>query len=118
VAFCCAGVSAIITVGLASVYSSAGFLGIEERMKTIGFRVTFVFWLIAAAVFSLLPNRIAIMVFTQYLNGALLPLILVPLVLLARNRRIIGDYRLGKTATVLASMIIIITFSLFVMSLL
>ena len=74
--------------------------------------------MIVAAVFSLLPNQIEIMVFTQYLNGALLPFVLVPLVLLARNKKIMGGYKLGKITTTLALATIIIVTSLFLLSLL
>ncbi len=117
VAFACAGISAVITVGLGSVYNSFGFLGIEERIKAKRFRLLFILWVIVAAVFSLLPNQIEIMVFTQYLNGALLPFVLVPLLLLARNQKIMGGYKLGKTVTTLALATIIIVTSLFLLSL-
>ena len=117
IAFACAGVSAVITVGLGSVYNSFGFLGIEERIEAKKFRLLFILWVIVAAGFSLLPNQIEIMVFTQYLNGALLPFVLVPLVLLGRNQKIMGGYRLGRTVTALALGTIIVVVSLFLLSL-
>ena len=110
--------SAVITVGLGSVYNSFGFLGIEERIEAKRFRLLFILWVIVAAVFSLLPNQIEIMVFTQYLNGALLPFVLVPLLLLGRNQKIMGGYKLGRTVTTLALGTIIVVVSLFLLSLL
>jgi Mn2+/Fe2+ NRAMP family transporter len=54
---------------------------------------------------------------TQYLNGALLPFVLVPLVLLGRNQKIMGGYKLGRTVTALALGTIIVVVSLFLLSL-
>lgn len=115
VAFACAGISAIITVGLASIYSTFGFLGSEQRIQKRGFRLAFIVWLLVAGVLSLLPNRIEIMVFTQYLNGALLPLVIIPLILLTRDEKIMGKHKLGIGPTIAASASIVITSSLFLL---
>lgn len=116
VAFACAGISAIITVGLGSVYNTFGFLGFEERIKKRRFKIAFIIWLLIAGIASLLPNQIQIMVFTQYLNGALLPLVIIPLLLLARNERIMGKNKLGKATTLSGVVAVIITTSLFLLS--
>jgi manganese transport protein len=117
VSFACAGISAVITVGLGSVYSAFGFLGFEERIRRRRFRLAFVLWLIIASIASLsLPNQIQIMVFTQYMNGALLPFVIIPLVLLAKNENIMGKYKLGKTTIILAFATVVVTTSLFLLS--
>jgi manganese transport protein len=116
VAFAFAGLSAIITVGLGSVYNTFGFLGFEERIKRRRFKLLFILWLMIAAVASFLPDQIAIIVFTQFLNGALLPFIVLPLVLLGRNKKIMGKYRLGKITTFVALATITLTTTLFLMS--
>jgi manganese transport protein len=116
VAFAFAGLSAIITVGLGSVYNTSGFLGFEERIKKRRFRFLFVLWLIIAAVAALLPDQIAIIVFTQFLNGALLPFIMIPLLLLGTKKRVMGKYKLGKPTTIVALAAVAVTTTLFLMS--
>ena len=116
-AFGFAGISAIMTVGLSSVYNSYGFLGIEERMYRRGFRQAFFLWSAIAGIASLLSNGVGIMVFTQYLNGALLPLVLVPLILIARDTRVMGPRKIGTVTTLLALATVAITTLLFMSSL-
>lgn len=116
VAFAFAGILAVVTVGLGTVYSAFGFLGLESRLKERRFRFVFVLVLVIAAMFALLPNPIQVMVFSQYLNGLLLPFILVPLVLITRDKGLMGKYRLGGVTLALALATIAITTILFVAS--
>jgi Mn2+/Fe2+ NRAMP family transporter len=116
-AFCLAGVAAIVTVGLGSVYSTFGYLGYEEKLKKRRFKLMFVVWLLIAGVGSFLPNQIEVMVFTQYMNGALLPFVVLPLLVIGRDKSVMGKYRLGKVSTIAASATIFITTLLFVASL-
>ena len=116
VAFAFAGILAVVTVGLGTVYSAFGFLGLKSRLKERRFRFVFVLVLVISAVFALLPNPIQVMVFTQYLNGALLPFILIPLVIITRNKALMGKYRLGKATLTLAVATIVITTVLFIAS--
>ncbi|MGD0056477.1 MAG: divalent metal cation transporter [Methanomassiliicoccales archaeon] len=105
IAFACAGISAVVTVGLGSVYNASGFLGYHGRITKRGFRLAFVLALTVAGVASLLPNQIQIMVFTQYLNGALLPFIVIPLMFLTKDKSVMGEHRLGKATLLLASLV-------------
>jgi len=116
VAFAFAGILAVVTVGLGTVYSAFGFLGIKSRFKERRFRFVFVLALVISAVFALIPHQIQVMVFTQYLNGALLPFILIPLVIITRNKDLMGKYRLGKATLALAVATILITTILFIAS--
>jgi Mn2+/Fe2+ NRAMP family transporter len=116
-AFGLAGVSAIVTVGLGSVYSTFGYLGYEEKLKKKRFKMLFILWLLIGAIGSFIPNQIEVIVFTQYLNGALLPFVVLPLLLIGRKKDVMGKYRLGKTSTVAASVTIAITTLLFFASL-
>jgi Mn2+/Fe2+ NRAMP family transporter len=117
-AFICAGIAAIITVGLSSVYNTFGFLGFEERINKRKFKLSFILWVVIAGVASLLPNQIEIMIFTQYLNGVLLPFIIIPLILLTKNKNIMGKYKLGKAITIIALATVIITTLLFIVNIL
>lgn len=114
IAFASAGISAIITVSLASVYNTFGFLGLEERMSNKKFKLALIAWLVIAGITSLLPNKIQIIVLSQYLNGVLLPLVVIPLLLITRDEKIMGKYKLGKITTFLALVIVATTTFLFV----
>jgi len=116
VAFAFAGILAVVTVGLGTVYSAFGFLGLESQIKERRFRFVFVLALVISAIFALIPNQIEVMVFTQYLNGLLLPFILVPLVIITRNKDLMGKYKLGKATLALALATIVITTILFLAS--
>jgi manganese transport protein len=116
VAFAFAGILAVVTVGLGTVYSAFGFLGLESRIKARRFRFIFVLALVISAIFAFLPNQIQVMVFTQYLNGLLLPFILIPLVIITRNKDLMGKYKLGKATLTLALATIVITTVLFIAS--
>lgn len=116
VSFAFAGILAVVTVGLGTVYSALGFLGIESRIKERRFRLVFVLALVISAMVALLPNQIQVMVFTQYLNGIILPFILVPLVIITRDKDLMGKYRLGGVTLFLALATIAIATILFLAS--
>ena len=116
IAFAFAGILAVVTVGLGTVYSAFGFLGLESRIKERRFRFVFVLALVISAIFAFIPNQIQVMIFTQYLNGLLLPFILVPLVIITRNKELMGKYKLGKATLTLAVATIVITTILFIAS--
>gem|GEM_PF-2616187 len=117
-AFICSGIAAILTVGLSSVYNTFGFLGFEERLNKRKFKLLFILWAVIAGVFAFLPNQIEIIVFTQYLNGVLLPFIIVPLILMAKKKKIMGKYKLGKAITIMALATVMITTLLFIVNVL
>jgi manganese transport protein len=116
IAFAFAGILAVVTVGLGTVYSAFGFLGLESRIKARRFRLVFVLALVISAFFAFIPNQIQVMIFSQYLNGLLLPFILIPLVIITRNKGLMGKYRLGKATLALAVGTIAVTTVLFIAS--
>jgi manganese transport protein len=116
IAFAFAGILAVVTVGLSSVYCAFGFLGVRSRMKERRFRLAFVLALVISAMAALLPNQIQVMVFTQYFNGLMLPFILIPLVVITRNKELMGKHTLRGASLILALATIVITTILFVAS--
>ena len=117
VTFIFAGIAAVITLGLGSVYNTLGFLGFDERLAKRRFKLVFILWLAIAAAASFLPNPVQIIVLTQYLNAALLPFILAPLLLLTMDAKLMGSYRLGKGMIIIISLTILLTAFLFLGSL-
>lgn len=116
VAFIFAGILAVVTVGLSSVYCAFGFLGLESRIKERRFRLVFVLALIISAIAAFIPNQIQVIAFTQYLNGILLPFILIPLIIITRNKELMGKNRLGGVTLALALATVVITSVLFIAS--
>jgi len=114
IAFAFAGILAIVTMGLGTVYSAFGFWGMASRINERRFRLAFVLALVISGMLALIPNQIRVIVFTQYLNGLLLPFILVPLVVITRNKELMGKYTLRGVSLILALATIVITTTLFV----
>jgi len=116
-AFICAGIAAVMTMGLASVYNTFGFLGVKGRIEKRRFKALFILWSIVCGIGAFLPNQVGVMVFTQYLNGILLPFTIIPLILLTRDVKIMGKFRLGKVTMAVALAIIVVTTLLFITNL-
>lgn len=85
---------------LATAYSLSEALGFEKGISRT-FREAPIFLgiftalIFVGAVVALVPGipQIQLLVFTQCINGLLLPIILVAIVLLANNREIMGEYK-------------------------
>ena len=85
---------------LATAYSLSEALGFEKGLSH-SFREAPIFLgiftslIVVGAVVALIPGipQIKLLIFTQSINGLLLPVILVAIVLLSSNREIMGDYK-------------------------
>ncbi len=85
---------------LATAYSLSEAMGVEKGL-THSFREAPIFLgifttlIIIGAAVALIPGipQIRLLIFTQSINGLLLPVILVAIVLLSNNREIMGDYK-------------------------
>ncbi len=85
---------------LATAYSVSEALGFEKGLSH-SFREAPIFLgiftslILIGAIVALIPGipQIKLLLFTQFINGLLLPVILVAIVLLSSNREIMGDYR-------------------------
>jgi Mn2+/Fe2+ NRAMP family transporter len=85
---------------LATAYSVSEALGFEKGLSR-SFREAPIFLgiftalIIIGAVIALIPGipQIRLLLFTQCVNGVLLPILLAAIVLLANNREIMGEYR-------------------------
>ena len=94
---------------LATAYSLSEALGFEKGLSR-SFREAPIFLgiftslIIVGAVVALIPGipQIRLLVFTQCINGVLLPVLLTAILLLANNREIMGEYRNRTIHNVLA----------------
>jgi Mn2+/Fe2+ NRAMP family transporter len=94
---------------LATAYSLSEALGFEKGLSR-SFREAPIFLgiftslIIVGAVVALIPGipQIRLLVFTQCINGVLLPVLLTAILMLANNREIMGEYRNRTIHNVLA----------------
>jgi Mn2+/Fe2+ NRAMP family transporter len=85
---------------LATAYSVSEALGFEKGLSH-SFREAPIFLgiftslILIGAIVALVPGipQIKLLLFTQFINGLLLPVILIAIVLLSSNSEIMGDYR-------------------------
>ncbi|MBK9165389.1 MAG: divalent metal cation transporter [Acidobacteria bacterium] len=94
---------------LATAYSMSEALGFEKGLSR-SFREAPIFLglftvlIVIGTIVALIPGipQIRLLIFTQSVNGLLLPVILVAIVKLASNREIMGDYANGKYFNIFA----------------
>ena len=97
---------------LATAYSVSEALGFEKGLSR-SFREAPIFLgiftslIFIGAVIAMVPGipQIKLLLFTQMINGLLLPIILVAVVMLASNAEIMGKYKNGKIYNILAGLI-------------
>jgi len=100
---------------LATAYSLSEALGFEKGLSH-SFREAPIFLgifttlIIIGALFALIPGipQIKLLLFTQSINGLLLPVILIAVVSLANNPEIMGEYRNSRWFNALAWLIAIV----------
>ena len=88
-----AGLSSAITAPLAAAYAANGAFGWQEGMKGTRFRFTWLVVLIAGTMVALSGVKpLAVIVFAQYANVLLLPLLALLLIWLANQRKLLGIF--------------------------
>ena len=112
VALVFAGVGSSVTSSMAEVNVITGFLGKPEDPKTLLYRVSVFITAIPSFLIILLSlNTYRILIFSQVVLSIQLPFTLVPLLILCRNRRLMGCFRSSSkefTAAVIISAIVVI----------
>lgn len=94
---------------LATAYSLSEALGFEKGLsrsfrEAPTFLGIFSALIVVGAVVALIPGipQIRLLIFTQCINGLLLPVLLIAILMLANNREIMGEYRNRKLHNILA----------------
>jgi NRAMP (natural resistance-associated macrophage protein)-like metal ion transporter len=114
--------AAMLAVGvlpLATAYSITEALGVEKGVSR-NFREApifigiFTFLIAVGAFIAMIPNlpMIRVLLVTQFINGLLLPVILVAVLRLAGDRTLMGEYANGAVYNALAWLMVIIVSSL------
>ncbi|KHE67381.1 Nramp family divalent metal transporter, partial [Halobacillus sp. BBL2006] len=83
-----AGISSSMTAPLAAAYATAGALGWEKNLRSAKFRSVWIGILLIGIIFASLGyDPIQLIVFSQYANGLILPVIVLFLMFAMNNRK-------------------------------
>ncbi len=108
--FLAAGLSSSITAPLAAAHATSEVMGWNESLQGRRFRLIWLAVLIAGAVFSSLGFKpTMVILFAQFANGLLLPLIAALLVWLLNDHVVMGAHRNTRWANFWGIIVIIIT---------
>ena len=87
-----AGITSAMTAPLAAAYATTGVLGWKQNLKSYKFRAIWLFILITGVVFASMGySPIQLIVFSQYANGLILPIIVLFLMFVMNNSRMLGE---------------------------
>jgi Mn2+/Fe2+ NRAMP family transporter len=96
-----AGLSSAVTAPLAAAYAASGALGWKGGLKSRRFRGVWLLVLVTGVGFGVLGIRpVPAILFAQVTNGLLLPAVAVFLLLAANDRRRMGRWKNGRSASV------------------
>ena len=108
--FFAAGISSSITAPLATAYALSEILGHDSSIKSKKFRFISLSVLTVGAAFALTGIKpITIIMFAQFANGLLLPIIAIFLLIAMNRKSLLGKYANGMTANIFGSCVILIT---------
>jgi len=114
-----AGISSAITAPLAAAYATSGILGWKTDLKSLRFRLVWIFILLVGVSFSVMGFKpLEAIVFAQAANGILLPVIAIYLLWIMNSNRIMGSHVNKRLSNVLGIMVILVALGLGIRSLL
>lgn len=113
VGFLAAGLSSTITAPLAAAFATSGVLGWQVDLKSLLFRLVWIFVLCLGILFSLLGFKpLSIIFFAQIANGILLPVIVGFLLWVMNDRKLLGRHVNHLTRNVLGLIVLLIALGL------
>ena len=116
--FLAAGLSSAITAPLAASYATAEVLGWETHLRSNLFRLTWGLVLLTGIVLSSLGFKpTMVILFAQFANGLLLPLLAIFLVWIMNDKQIMGHYTNNLRNNILGVLVIMLTMILGIRSL-
>ncbi len=112
VALVFAGVGSSITSSMAEVNVITGFLGKPEDPQTLLYKISvFITAIPSFLIIALSLNTFKILIFSQVVLSVQLPFTLIPLLILARDKNLMGKLRSGKrefSLAIIISLIVIV----------
>jgi manganese transport protein len=86
-----AGISSAITAPLAAAYATSGILGWKKDLKSLRFRVVWIFILLVGVILSVIGLKpLEAIVFAQAANGILLPIVAIYLLWVMNSKKVMG----------------------------
>ncbi|WP_282042874.1 Nramp family divalent metal transporter [Winogradskyella flava] len=105
-----AGVTSAITAPLAAAFVASGCLGWETNLRSLRFRMVWMFILGLGVLFSTIGFKsIEIIKFAQVANGLLLPIIAIFLLWVMNKSSVLGKYKNSRLQNIFGIIIIIIS---------
>jgi NRAMP (natural resistance-associated macrophage protein)-like metal ion transporter len=105
-----AGITSAITAPLAASFVAKSCFGWSDSLKSIKFRMVWVFILIIGVLFSSLEvNPIEIIKFAQVSNGILLPIVALFLVWVVNRISVMGEFKNTLYQNIISGIILLIT---------
>ncbi|MBC2845354.1 Nramp family divalent metal transporter [Winogradskyella flava] len=105
-----AGVTSAITAPLAAAFVASGCLGWETNLRSLRFRMVWMFILGLGVLFSTIGFKsIEIIKFAQVANGLLLPIIAIFLLWVMNKSSVLGNYKNSRLQNIFGIIIIIIS---------
>jgi Mn2+/Fe2+ NRAMP family transporter len=88
-----AGITSCMTAPLAAAYAISGALGWKRDLKSNKFRVVWIIIILIGIIFSGLGySPTELIVFAQYANGLILPIIVLFIMFVMNNKRLLGKH--------------------------
>lgn len=111
--FLAAGLSSSITAPLAAAYATSEIAGWERNLTGRRFRIVWIFVLVIGVLFSSLGFKpTAVIVFAQFANGLLLPIIAGFLLWIMNDKQLLGKYVNSLIINILGIGVVLITIGL------
>jgi Mn2+/Fe2+ NRAMP family transporter len=108
--FLAAGLSSSITAPLAASYATSEVLGWDSDLRSPKFRFVWVLVLLTGMLFASFGYKpTAVIMFAQFANGLLLPVLAIFLIWIMNDRMIMGDHVNNRLTNILGLLVIIVT---------
>lgn len=113
IGFLAAGLSSAITAPLAAAYATSEVLGWRSNLRSFGFRLTWGLVLLTGVVVSSLGYKpTMVILFAQFANGLLLPILAVLLVWTMNDQKILGVHTNTRWINLLGVLVILVAIGL------
>ncbi|ARI77945.1 Nramp family divalent metal transporter [Halobacillus mangrovi] len=112
-----AGISSAMTAPLAAAYATAGALGWGNNLRSAKFRFVWIGVLLIGIIFASLGyDPIQLIVFSQYANGLILPIIVLFLMFAMNNKQTLRGHVNSTLVNIIGWLIFVITVTLSLIS--
>lgn len=114
-----AGISSAITAPLAAAYATSGIMGWKIDLKSTRFKIVWMIILFIGIVFSAIGfSPIKAIVFAQFANGILLPIIAIYLLIIMNSKKVLANFTNKPIQNIIGLFVVMVMIGLGVKSIL